>query len=90
MAKARKFDIYQAHKADYVTPQKPALVKMKPAQYLAIAGQGAPEGKVFQAKISALYNVAFTVKMAGKFAGRDYTVSKLEGLWWGSNNKGES
>ncbi len=87
MAKARKFDIYQRHKADYVTPSKPALVEMQPAQYLAIAGQGAPEGKVFQANISALYNVAFTVKMARKFAGRDYTVSKLEGLWWANNGK---
>ena len=87
MAKATKFDIYQAHKADYVTPQKPALVEMKPAKYLAIAGQGAPEGKVFQAKISALYNVAFTVKMTRKFAGRDYTVSKMEGLWWANSGK---
>ncbi len=27
--------------------------------------------------------MAFTIKMARKFAGRDYTVAKLEGLWWG-------
>lgn len=82
MAKAKKFDIYEAYKADYVTPKKPALADLKPAHYLLIAGQGSPEGKVFQAKVGALYNVAFTVKMARKFAGRDYTVSKLEGLWW--------
>jgi hypothetical protein len=27
--------------------------------------------------------VAFTIKMEKKFAGRDYAVAKLEGLWWG-------
>lgn len=33
--------------------------------------------------MGALYAVAFTIKMAKKFAGQDYTVMKLEGLWWG-------
>jgi hypothetical protein len=32
--------------------------------------------------VGALYNVGFTIKMAKKFAGEDYAVSKLEGLWW--------
>jgi hypothetical protein len=81
--KTGKFDIYKAYAADYVTPKTPALVELKPAQYLAIIGRGKPGGAEFQARIGALYNVAFTVKMARKFAGRDYTVSKLEGIWWG-------
>jgi hypothetical protein len=37
---------------------------------------------VFQKKLGALYNVAFTIKMEKKFAGQDYAVCKLEGLWW--------
>ena len=82
MAQAKKYDIYKEHEADYITPKTPALVEIKPARYLAIVGRGDPKGKVFQAKMGALYNVAFTVKMARKFAGRDYTVSKLEGQWW--------
>lgn len=82
MAPRKKFDIYKEHAADYVTPKTPALVDIKPANYLVVTGRGEPGGAAFQAAIGALYNVAFTVKMARKFAGRDYTVSKLEGRWW--------
>jgi hypothetical protein len=34
-----------------------------------------------QQKIGALYAMAFTIKMASKFAGRDYAVCKLEGQY---------
>ena len=34
------------------------------------------------AKVGAMYGSAFTVKMTSKFAGRDYKVNQLEGLWW--------
>jgi hypothetical protein len=38
---------------------------------------------MFSASIGALYGVAFTVKMARKFSGKqDYAVCKLEGQWW--------
>jgi hypothetical protein len=82
MPAPKKFDIYREFAEEYVTPKEPVFVNIKSAQYLAIAGRGEPGGKSFQAAIGALYNVAFTVKMARKFAGRDYTVSKLDGLWW--------
>ncbi len=82
MAAPRKFDIYKEFAAEYVQPKKPEFVEIRQAHYLAIQGRGEPGGKAFQAAIGALYNVAFTVKMARKFAGRDYTVAKLEGLWW--------
>src|SRR6202162_4039101 len=82
MAAAKKFDIYKEFADDFVTPRTPVLVDIKPANYWAVTGRGEPGGTAFQSAIGALYNVAFTVKMARKFAGRDYTVSKLEGLWW--------
>jgi hypothetical protein len=82
MATPKKFDIYKEFADDYVTPKTPSFVQIKRAVYLAIAGRGEPGGKLFTASIGALYNVAFTIKMARKFAGSDYTVSKLEGLWW--------
>jgi hypothetical protein len=87
MPKPKKFDTYEAHKADYVTPKKPVLLEIKTAKYLAITGQGDPSKEAFQAKLGTLYNVAFTVKMARKSAGRDYTVSKLEGVWWVDGDK---
>jgi len=83
MPATQKLDLYKVHKAEYVTPKKPVLIQTKPAKYLTIAGQGAPAGEAFQRSVGALYGVAFTLKMAKKFAGNDYKVSNLEGLWWG-------
>ena len=77
-----KLDLYQINRADYATPRKPVLLRIAPATYLGIAGRGAPGGEAFEQAIGALYSVAFTIKMASKFAGRDYGVAKLEGLWW--------
>jgi hypothetical protein len=78
-----KLDLYKLHKSEYVTPKAPALVCTKPAQYLAISGQGAPGGERFTACIGALYGAAFTIKMKRKFAGKqDYAVCKLEGQWF--------
>jgi len=59
------------------------LIRTKRAKYLTFTGRGAPAGEAFQKAIGALYNVAYTLKMAKKFAGRDYKVCHLEGLWWG-------
>jgi hypothetical protein len=83
MPTAQKVDVYRQFRSDYITPKKPSLVNIKPARYLTITGRGEPGGAVFQSAVAALYNVAFTVKMARKFAGQDYTVCKLEGLWCG-------
>jgi len=78
-----KLDLYKLHKDEYVTAKKPVLLRTKPAQYLAIKGEGAPGGERFTACIGALYAVAFTIKMTRKFAGKgDYAVSKLEGQWF--------
>jgi hypothetical protein len=77
-----KLDLYQVNKAEYATPRQPVLLRIAKAAYFGIAGHGAPGGEAFQQAIGALYGVAFTIKMAGKFAGRDYGVCKLEGLWW--------
>ena len=77
-----KVDVYKEHKSEYITPKKPTLLKISPASYLTIEGKGFPGDAAFTTAIGALYNTAFTIKMARKFAGRDYTVTKLEGLWW--------
>jgi len=77
-----KLDLYKKHKSEYVTPRQPRLVRVQPAQYLTIDGQGEPGGERFQACIGALYGMAFTIKMTRKFAGRgDYAVCKLEGQY---------
>lgn len=88
MPAGEKLDLHKKHKSEYVTPKKPTLVEVGPAGYLAIPGRGEPGGEVFAAKIQAMYSMAFTIKMARKFAGRDYKVCHLEGLWW-AGRKGQ-
>ena len=87
MAKQDKLDLYAVHKAEYLAPRTPALIEAGPARYLAIDGQGEPGGEVLTLRLGALYGVAFTIKMAHKFAGRDYRVCHLEGLWWGAGGE---
>ena len=83
MATLKKIDLYKEHKAEYAARQRPALINVGSAQYLAVAGQGAPGGDAFGAAIGALYAAAFTIKMTRKFAGlQDYAVCKLEGRYF--------
>jgi hypothetical protein len=87
MKPAAKLDLGKVHKADYIAPRHPVLLQIKPAQYLAIDGQGAPGGAEFTARIGALYAIAFTVKMTRKFAGlQDYVIGKLETQWFFEGN----
>jgi hypothetical protein len=78
-----KTDLYKLHKPEYVAPKEPALVEVGAAKYLTAEGEGAPGGEKFQQAVGALYQVAYSMKMAKKFAGQDYKVCHLEGLWWG-------
>jgi hypothetical protein len=82
-AKQEKIDLYKTNKTEYATPRKPMLIETNPALYLSISGRGAPGGEAFQARIGALYSMAFAIKMTRKFEGReDYSVCKLECQYW--------
>ena len=85
MRNKAKLDLYKEFKSEYITPKQPVFVVVGPAKYLSITGWGAPGGECFRTHSSALYAVAFTLKMAEKFAGHDYKVCHLEGQWWGEN-----
>lgn len=84
MAKTQeKIDLFKEYKSEYKATAKPEFVTVGSAQYLMIDGQGSPGGPEFEERIGALYSMAFTIKMTRKFAGMgDYTVCKLEGLWY--------
>ena len=88
MPTADKVDLYQLHKAEYITPRKPVLLDIQPAKYLSIAGAGRAGGPDFQTKVGALYAAAFTMKFASKSAGRDYSVCKLEAIYWTDPGRG--
>jgi hypothetical protein len=84
MPTPEKIDLYRLHKAEYATPRQPVLLDIQPAKYLCITGAGRPGGPEFQVKIGALYGAAFTMKFESKFTGRDYSVCKLEAVYWTS------
>ncbi len=89
-AVAEKLDLFKGN-PEYAAKPKPALVKTDKAAYLAVEGQGSPDGPAFGEAIAALYGMAFTIKMTRKFAGLgDYAVAKLEAIWPGMNNEPDS
>ncbi len=82
MPATEKIDLVKLHREAYSARKKPFLLTVEPARYLAIEGRGEPGGDSFQSKVGALYAAAFTLKFTSKEAGRDYSVCKLEAVWW--------
>lgn len=86
---AMAFDFKKEYKAFYMPPNKPELIDVPLMNYLAVRGKGdpnQPEGEYHQA-VSALYAVAFTLKMSYRGSRQiagfyDYVVPPLEGFWW--------
>jgi hypothetical protein len=78
---ADKIDLFKLHKDEYAASSKPALIRIGKAHYLVARGRGAPGGETFQSRLQALYGTAYTLKFASKFAGHDFVVGKLEGLY---------
>ena len=83
------FDFKKEYKEFYIPKNKPQIVNVPKANYIAIRGQGNPneEGGAYQWAIGILYAVAYTLKMSYKtdykIAGFfQYVVPPLEGFWW--------
>ena len=82
------FDFRKEYKAFYLPKDKPEIVTVPPANYIAVRGTGDPneEGGAYQKAISVLYAVAYTLKMSYKTDYRiegffEYVVPPLEGFW---------
>jgi len=82
-----KLDLTKEYKSYYTAKIVPEIVEVEEARFLTIEGKGAPGGDEFQAKIGALYSLAYGIKMLLKKEGRDFTVARLEGLWWVDSDK---
>ena len=83
------FDFKKEYKEFYLPKNKPQIVNVPKANYIAIRGQGNPneEGGAYKQAIGILYAVAYTLKMSYKtdykIAGfYEYVVPPLEGFWW--------
>ncbi|HEC75664.1 MAG TPA: hypothetical protein ENI33_00185 [Thermoplasmatales archaeon] len=85
--KHTKVDLTKEYKTYYTAKTTPEIVEIEEGKLLAIEGKGAPGGEEFQAKVGALYSLAYGIKMMMKKEGKDFTVAKLEGLWWVDSDK---
>lgn len=85
----RMFDFKKEYKEFYMPKNKPSVVTVPKANYIAVRGKGDPneEGGAYQQSIGILYSVAYILKMSYK---TDYTIKgffeyvvpPLEGFWW--------
>jgi len=82
-----KLDLTKKYKTYFTSKTKPEIVEIEPAQFISITGKGDPSEKSFSEKIQALYTTAYTIKFVFKQQDKDFTVSKLEGLWWYDEKK---
>lgn len=83
------FDFKKEYKEYYMPKDKPQIVTIPPANYIAVRGKGNPneEGGAYQQAVSILYSVAYTIKMSYKGPHKiegffEYVVPPLEGFWW--------
>jgi hypothetical protein len=83
------FDFKKEYKAFYMPGNKPEIINVPKANYIAVRGMGDPneEGGAYQQAISVLYAVAYTLKMSYKTDHKmegffEYVVPPLEGFWW--------
>lgn len=83
-AAATTIDLKKEYAALYRASAKvPEFLDVPELRYIAIGGQGSPEGGAFQEAIAAMYAVAYGCKLgAKKELALDYSVMPLEGLWW--------
>ncbi|MDD9272232.1 GyrI-like domain-containing protein [Paenibacillus sp. GCM10023248] len=77
-----KLDLAKADIAYYGALRKPQVIDCEPLWYVSITGKGDPDGETFARATEALYTVSYGVKGIYKAELKDFTVAKLEGLWW--------
>lgn len=89
------FDFKKEYKEFYMPKNKPEIVTVPQANYIAVRGKGNPNeiDGAYQKAISILYAVAYTLKMSYKTEHKiegffEYVVPPLEGFWWQDNVDG--
>ena len=89
------FDFKKEYKEFYMPKDKPEIVTVPAANYIAVRGAGDPNEPdgAYQQAIGVLYAVAYTLKMSDRTDHRidgffSYVVPPLEGFWWQDGAEG--
>ena len=83
------FDFKKEYKEFYIPKDKPQIVTVPKANYIAVRGEGDPNEAdgAYQKAVGVLYAIAYTLKMSYKTGYKmegfyEYVVPPLEGFWW--------
>lgn len=81
-----KLDWKKQEKEIYIPKKIPDVIEIPNMNYYTLEGSGNPNGDEFELAVSALYSMAYGVKMSPKKGLEpegyiDYTVYPLEGFW---------
>ena len=83
------FDFKKEYKEFYMPKNKPEIVMVPKANYIAVRGEGDPneEDGAYKKAIGVLYTIAYTLRMSYKTDYKikgfyEYVVPPLEGFWW--------
>lgn len=84
-----KFEWRKHEKDLYGVKQSPRIVNIPKQQFIMLDGKGNPNSEDFSNKVSALFSLAYAIKMQykntalfnDKFDIHDYTVYPLEAIW---------
>lgn len=81
-----KYEWKKQEKEFYGAKKSPSLLTIPAQNYIMISGKGNPNDTDFSNRVSALYSLAYAIKMAYKTTTMqdefsDFTVYPLEGIW---------
>ena len=89
------FDLKKEYKELYKPKDKPSIINVEKANFIAVRGVGDPnaENSEYKQSISLLYPIAYAIKMSKKGDYQidgyfDFVVPPLEGFWWQEGIKG--
>lgn len=88
-----KYEWKKNEKNLYGVKQKPQLIEIPSAYYIMIKGEGNPNESDFSNRVSALYSLAYGIKMLFKNMEKeeleysDFTVFPFEGIWEKSDDE---
>lgn len=81
-----KYEWKKQEKKFYGAKKSPSLLTVPAQNYIMISGKGNPNDTDFSNRVSALYSLAYAIKMAYKSTTMqnefsDFTIYPLEGIW---------
>ena len=89
------FDFKKEYKELYKPKDKPSIINVEKANFIAVRGVGDSnaENSEYKQSISLLYPIAYAIKMSKKGGYKidgyfDFVVPPLEGFWWQEGIKG--